>query len=108
MRRWITFIVRSEVAEVVVEVEVVVKEVVEEVVKEVVKEVKKVVVVGVALTAQRLADRVEEDIDQVDVLRHRHDRVLHRERVLEGAVDQAGRVDEGDHAEELLARGAHL
>ena len=87
-----TFIVRSEVAEA-------------EAVKEVVKEVAEV---GTALTAERLADRVEEDVDQVDVLRHRHDRVLDRERVLERAVDEAGRVDEGDHAEELLARGAHL
>ena len=95
LRRWITFIVRSEVEEA-------------EVVKVVVEVVKEVVVVGVALTAQRLADRVEEDVDQVDVLRHRHDRVLDRERVLERAVDQPGRVDEGDHAEELLARGAHL
>ena len=76
------------------------------VVVEVVKEV--VVVVGMALTTQRLADRVEEDVDQVDVLRHRDDRVLDRERVLERAVDEAGRVDEGDHAEELLAGRAHL
>ena len=92
LRRWITFIVRSEV-------------VAEEVVVEVVKEVAEV---GTALTAQRLADRVEEDVDQVDVLRHRDDGVLDRERVLERAVDEAGRVDEGDHAEELLATRAHL
>ena len=45
-----------------------------------------------ALTAERLADRVEEDVDQVDVLRHRHDRVLDRERVLERAVDEAAAV----------------
>ena len=75
----------------------------------VVEEETVVVVVVVAAAARtRLADRVEEDVDQVDVLRHRHDLVLHRERVLERAVDQPGRVDEGDHAEELLARGAHL
>ena len=74
----------------------------------VVEVVKEVVVVGTALTAERLADRVEEDVDQVDVLRHRDDGVLHRERVLERAADEAGRVDEGDHPEELLARGAHL
>ena len=63
---------------------------------------------GLCVAGLCLADRVKEDVDEVGVLGDGEHGILDGEGVVEGAVDEAGRVDEGDQVEAPLLGGGHL
>mmetsp|Transcript_5602 Transcript_5602/g.14830 ORF Transcript_5602/g.14830 Transcript_5602/m.14830 type:complete len:327 (-) Transcript_5602:115-1095(-) len=58
--------------------------------------------------AERLPDRIKEDVDEVDVLGDGEDGVFDGEQVLERAIHQPWRVDERDQREGLLLGRRHL